>query len=83
MGAEGVLSGFTPPLLGGPTPPAGLFGTKDGDLLSNLGVSGGGLLIGLNPWYPGGAVEVGVGVESQNLLCLLKEVTVEKACPHL
>ena len=24
----------------------------------------------------------GVGVESQNLLCLLRLVTVEKACPH-
>ena len=51
MGAEGVLSGLTPPLGGPPPPPGdGLFGTKDGDLLSNLGVSGGGLLIGLNPW---------------------------------
>ena len=83
MGFEGVLRGLTAPTPGKPDAP--LLGTKEGDLFSNLGVKGGGLLMGLNPWYPVGAppVETGVGVESQNLRCLLNDVTVEKACPHL
>ena len=82
---EGVLRELTPPTPGTP-PEAPLLGNIEGDLLSNLGVKGGGLLMGLKPWYPGVGtppVETGVGVESQNLRCLLNEVTVEKACPHL
>ena len=48
MGFEGALRGLTDPTPGKPDAP--LLGTKEGDLLSNLGVKGGGLLMGLNPW---------------------------------
>ena len=42
-GAEGVFMGLAMGV-------APLPGTNDGVLLSNLGVKGGGLLMGLNPW---------------------------------
>ena len=48
MVLDGVLIELTAPTPGA-TPGASLPGTNEGVLLSNLGVKGGGLLMGLNP----------------------------------